>query len=237
MSVMLWLASAIGLGVVSLGFALYLYAWVNRQDAGGERDQQRGELQAVSHLGDDEGEGEQQQCPATADLGQVDGQDVAEHAAGDERATQLPGHVAHGRQEVASVAEGCLGDRGHEGEEQDHDEVGDDHQAERGACHGAARAELVVERYDDGGCLGDHDEGEQERDDERGDGGEWPEEGTPGPADEQRDRMRGMRSYLAEFNVYRWAGRMLVDAARLRKRGSGGVRVSDALARLSEPTK
>ncbi len=57
------------------------------------------------------------------------------------------------------------------------------------------------------------------------------------PADEQRDRMRGMRSYLAEFNVYRWAGRMLVDAARLRKRGSGGVRVSDALARLSEPTK
>ena len=27
-----------------------------------------------------------------------------------------------------------------------------------------------------------------------------------------------MRSYVAEFNVYRWAGRMLVDAARLRRR-------------------
>ncbi|MBI4871693.1 MAG: trehalose-6-phosphate synthase [Candidatus Riflebacteria bacterium] len=35
---------------------------------------------------------------------------------------------------------------------------------------------------------------------------------------EQRDRMRAMRRYLSEFNVYRWAGRMLVDAARLRRR-------------------
>ena len=33
---------------------------------------------------------------------------------------------------------------------------------------------------------------------------------------EQRDRIRSMRAYLAEFNVYRWAGRMLSDAARLR---------------------
>jgi trehalose 6-phosphate synthase len=33
---------------------------------------------------------------------------------------------------------------------------------------------------------------------------------------EQRERIRSMRAYLAEFNVYRWAGRMLVDAARLR---------------------
>jgi trehalose 6-phosphate synthase len=38
------------------------------------------------------------------------------------------------------------------------------------------------------------------------------------PLDEQRDRMRSMRSLVAEFNVYRWAGRMLVDAARLRRR-------------------
>jgi trehalose 6-phosphate synthase len=38
------------------------------------------------------------------------------------------------------------------------------------------------------------------------------------PAEEQRARMRAMRSYVAEFNVYRWAGRMLVDAARLRRR-------------------
>ena len=36
------------------------------------------------------------------------------------------------------------------------------------------------------------------------------------PPDEQADRMRSMRSLLAQFNVYRWAGRMLVDAARLR---------------------
>jgi trehalose 6-phosphate synthase len=37
-------------------------------------------------------------------------------------------------------------------------------------------------------------------------------------ADEQRDRMRSMRTFIAEFNVYRWAGRMLVDASRLRSR-------------------
>jgi len=34
---------------------------------------------------------------------------------------------------------------------------------------------------------------------------------------EQRERIRSMRAYLAEFNVYRWAGRMLVDAARVRR--------------------
>ena len=37
--------------------------------------------------------------------------------------------------------------------------------------------------------------------------------------EEQRERMCAMRAFLAEFNVYRWAGRMLVDAARLRRRG------------------
>ena len=36
------------------------------------------------------------------------------------------------------------------------------------------------------------------------------------PEDEQQDRMRSMRSLLVQFNVYRWAGKMLVDAARLR---------------------
>ncbi|MEP6960765.1 MAG: trehalose-6-phosphate synthase [Acidobacteriota bacterium] len=36
------------------------------------------------------------------------------------------------------------------------------------------------------------------------------------PLVEQQDRMRSMRSLVAEFNVYRWAGKMLVDAARLR---------------------
>ncbi|MBI5507721.1 MAG: trehalose-6-phosphate synthase [Deltaproteobacteria bacterium] len=38
------------------------------------------------------------------------------------------------------------------------------------------------------------------------------------PAREQQDRLRAMRAYIAEFNVYRWAGRMLVDAARLRRK-------------------
>ncbi len=38
------------------------------------------------------------------------------------------------------------------------------------------------------------------------------------PEVEQRDRMRSMRALVKDFNVYRWAGRMLLDAARLRKR-------------------
>ena len=38
------------------------------------------------------------------------------------------------------------------------------------------------------------------------------------PADEQRERMRSMRRRVRDFNVYRWAGRMLQDAARLRQR-------------------
>jgi trehalose 6-phosphate synthase len=36
--------------------------------------------------------------------------------------------------------------------------------------------------------------------------------------EEQRDRMRTMRGLIREFNVYRWAGRMLLDAATMRKR-------------------
>lgn len=36
--------------------------------------------------------------------------------------------------------------------------------------------------------------------------------------EEQRDRMRSLRGVLHEFNVYRWAGRMLMDAARMRQR-------------------
>jgi len=38
------------------------------------------------------------------------------------------------------------------------------------------------------------------------------------PEIEQRDRMRSMRSLVKDFNVYRWASRMLLDAARLRRR-------------------
>jgi len=38
------------------------------------------------------------------------------------------------------------------------------------------------------------------------------------PAQEQRERMRLMRQQVREQNVYRWAGRMLIDAARIRQR-------------------
>ena len=38
------------------------------------------------------------------------------------------------------------------------------------------------------------------------------------PQAEQRVRMRAMRALIQEFNVYRWAGRMLLDASRLRRR-------------------
>src|SRR5262249_32640718 len=38
------------------------------------------------------------------------------------------------------------------------------------------------------------------------------------PAADQRARMRLMRGLVREFNVYRWAGRMLLDAAQMRHR-------------------
>jgi len=38
------------------------------------------------------------------------------------------------------------------------------------------------------------------------------------PSSEQRERMHSMRRIVSEFNVYRWAGRMLVDAAVLRRK-------------------
>lgn len=37
------------------------------------------------------------------------------------------------------------------------------------------------------------------------------------PLAEQKERMRSMRGLVQEFNVYRWAGRMLIDAARIRQ--------------------
>ena len=39
------------------------------------------------------------------------------------------------------------------------------------------------------------------------------------PEGEQRARIRLMRGLIQEFNVYRWAGRMLIDAASMRRRG------------------
>jgi trehalose 6-phosphate synthase len=52
------------------------------------------------------------------------------------------------------------------------------------------------------------------------------------PEAEQQDRMRAMRAYLSEFNVYRWAGRMLTDAARLRARERLSGRLTDRLLGL-----
>jgi trehalose 6-phosphate synthase len=39
------------------------------------------------------------------------------------------------------------------------------------------------------------------------------------PRQLQRARMRLMRGLIREFNVYRWAGRMLIDASEIRRRG------------------
>ncbi len=40
------------------------------------------------------------------------------------------------------------------------------------------------------------------------------------PRDERRKRMQLMRRTVSENNVYRWAGRMLMDVARIRQRQS-----------------
>jgi trehalose 6-phosphate synthase len=47
-------------------------------------------------------------------------------------------------------------------------------------------------------------------------------------AEEQRERMRFMRGVVREFNVYRWAGRMLLDAAVMRQRSR--FRLADQVA-------
>jgi trehalose 6-phosphate synthase len=44
-------------------------------------------------------------------------------------------------------------------------------------------------------------------------------------AEEQRDRMRLMRGLIAEYNVFRWAGRMLLHAASMRRRNKLGGRI------------
>jgi trehalose 6-phosphate synthase len=46
------------------------------------------------------------------------------------------------------------------------------------------------------------------------------------PEPEQRERMRSMRQLVRDFNVYRWAGRMLLDAARLRRRQRVSEKIS-----------
>jgi trehalose 6-phosphate synthase len=49
------------------------------------------------------------------------------------------------------------------------------------------------------------------------------------PPDEQRTRMRSLRHVVREFNVYRWAGRMLLDAARQRRRQRLAARIGDGV--------
>ncbi len=45
---------------------------------------------------------------------------------------------------------------------------------------------------------------------------------------EQRERMRSLRALVRDFNIYRWAGRMLLDAARERRRSRIRERIRDA---------
>lgn len=45
------------------------------------------------------------------------------------------------------------------------------------------------------------------------------------PDMEQRERMVSMRALVRDFNVYRWAGRMLLDAARVRQREKLATRI------------
>ncbi len=49
------------------------------------------------------------------------------------------------------------------------------------------------------------------------------------PDFEQRERMCSMRALVRDFNVYRWAGRMLIDAARIRQREKLAVRIGRPL--------
>jgi trehalose 6-phosphate synthase len=51
---------------------------------------------------------------------------------------------------------------------------------------------------------------------------------------EQAERMRAMRSFVQDLNVYRWAGRMLADAARLRQRDRLTSRLGSALRVVEE---
>lgn len=52
------------------------------------------------------------------------------------------------------------------------------------------------------------------------------------PLSEQRERMIAMRRLVAEFNVYRWAGRMLLEAADLRRR----QQLADKLSSITPPS-
>ena len=51
------------------------------------------------------------------------------------------------------------------------------------------------------------------------------------PLEEQEDRMRSMRALVSELNVYRWAGKMLLDATRTRRK----ERLASRLSPVAEP--
>ena len=53
------------------------------------------------------------------------------------------------------------------------------------------------------------------------------------PRDQRRERMQLMRRTVKENNVYRWAGRMLMDAARMRQRQALARRDSTGLQRFT----
>jgi trehalose 6-phosphate synthase len=53
------------------------------------------------------------------------------------------------------------------------------------------------------------------------------------PRDQRRERMQLMRRTVKENNVYRWAGRMLMDAARVRQRQALAKRNSFGLQRFA----
>jgi hypothetical protein len=57
------------------------------------------------------------------------------------------------------------------------------------------------------------------------------------PPDDQRGRMHAMRTFLADFNVCRWAGRMLMDAARIRRRATVLGHLDEDIVRLASVSR
>jgi trehalose 6-phosphate synthase/phosphatase len=51
------------------------------------------------------------------------------------------------------------------------------------------------------------------------------------PAEQRRERMRLMRTLVGEYNIFFWAGRMLLTAARLRKRR----RIQEGIEQVAGP--
>jgi len=54
------------------------------------------------------------------------------------------------------------------------------------------------------------------------------------PLEQQAERMRYMRELVGENNVYYWAGRMILDASRIRKRGRIDLTLSAAQTKSSK---